>query len=400
MKLVVLINSFWNRSGGDARAIELVQRWKRRPDPNAPDDLTRAFAPSEVHVIAPRSIEKQLPSKQQVDVVMHWTEAAGESGGVMRCYARRLIRARRILDDICKTDATATVVYSSSGFFPDVLPGAHAARRWGARWAGCCFHLIEHPSTRPGSPLWNWLSYAEQRYCLRKQRGQQLVIVDNTALRDWLVGHGGFRPGQIHVLPCGVAVPETPPPVSASPRFDLVFCGRVKPSKGILDFVAVAQAFRPRCADSATLRIGIVGDLDEAYAATVRAAAVAAKVDLQLLGGLDDAAKRDVLANSRLFVSLSHEEGWGIVIAEAFAAGLPVVAYDLPCYREVFPGLFPTAPVGDAEGVAAHVDRLLAHPEEAAELARRGREYVCEHYSYDTLAEREGVLLAALCRNP
>ena len=71
----------------------------------------------------------------------------------------------------------------------------------------------------------------------------------------------------------------------------------------------------------------------------------------------------------------------------------------LPCYREVFPGLFPTAPVGDAEGIAAHVDRLLAHPEEAAEQARRGREYVREHYSYDTLAEREGALLAALCRN-
>ena len=399
MKLVVLLNSFWNRSGGDARAIELVQRWKRRPDPNAPDDLTRAFAPSEVHVIAPRRIERQLPSKQQTGVVMHWTEEADEPGGVMRCYARRLIRARRILDEICKADAADTIVYSSSGFFPDVLPGAHSARRWGARWAGCCFHLIEHPSTRPGSPLWNWLSYAEQRYCLRKQRGQQLVIVDNNALRDWLVGHGGFQSEQVHVLPCGVEVPETPPPASPAPRFDLVFCGRVKPSKGILDFVAVAQAFRRRRADSAKLRIGVVGDLDEAYAATVRTAAAAAEVDLQLLGGLDDAAKRDVLASSRLFVSLSHEEGWGIVVAEAFAAGLPVVAYDLPCYREVFPGLFPTAPVGDAEGIAAHVDRLLAHPEEAAEQARRGREYVREHYAYDTLAEREGALLAARCRN-
>lgn len=63
MKLVVLINSFWNRSGGDARAIELVQRWKQGLDHDVPDDRAHAFAPSEVHVIAPRSIEKQLPSK-------------------------------------------------------------------------------------------------------------------------------------------------------------------------------------------------------------------------------------------------------------------------------------------------------------------------------------------------
>jgi glycosyltransferase involved in cell wall biosynthesis len=46
--------------------------------------------------------------------------------------------------------------------------------------------------------------------------------------------------------------------------------------------------------------------------------------------------KYRLLKASRLFVMPSRYESWGIVINEALAAGTPVVAYDLSCYRPVF----------------------------------------------------------------
>ncbi len=68
-------------------------------------------------------------------------------------------------------------------------------------------------------------------------------------------------------------------------------------------------------------------------------------------------------------------ESFGIVLVEAMAAGLPVVASNIPGYREVVrdgeEGLLVTA--RDAGAVAAAVRRLLDDPDAAKRLAEAGR---------------------------
>jgi len=42
-----------------------------------------------------------------------------------------------------------------------------------------------------------------------------------------------------------------------------------------------------------------------------------------------------MVKESKVFISLSHEEGWGIAIMECLAAGLPGILWDLPIFRRI-----------------------------------------------------------------
>ena len=56
---------------------------------------------------------------------------------------------------------------------------------------------------------------------------------------------------------------------------------------------------------------------------------------LFVINDADDAVVNHCYANSTGLVFASHTEGFGLPIVEALAAGLPVIASDIPCHREV-----------------------------------------------------------------
>jgi phosphatidylinositol alpha-mannosyltransferase len=69
------------------------------------------------------------------------------------------------------------------------------------------------------------------------------------------------------------------------------------------------------------------------------------------------------------------QESFGMVLVEAMAAGLPVVASDIPGYREVVrderEGLL--VPPGDAHALASALERVLSDRALAARLGEAGR---------------------------
>lgn len=56
---------------------------------------------------------------------------------------------------------------------------------------------------------------------------------------------------------------------------------------------------------------------------------------LFMLNNADDALVQHCYSNSTSLVFASYTEGFGLPIVEALAAGLPVIASDIPCHREV-----------------------------------------------------------------
>ena len=109
-------------------------------------------------------------------------------------------------------------------------------------------------------------------------------------------------------------------------------------------------------------------------------------------GGISEQRKNELLAQSRIGVSLSYEEGWGLSVTEFLAAGLPVVAYELPVFRHIFPGQLVPVPPGDWQGLAREVTALLGNASRQLTLGNAGRQFA-QRYDYRQVAKEE---LAAL----
>lgn len=88
--------------------------------------------------------------------------------------------------------------------------------------------------------------------------------------------------------------------------------------------------------------------------------------------------------NSDAYLLTSKREGWSLALAEAMAAGLPCVIYDLPYLTLVQknPSIL-RVPQGDAVEAANALARVLLNKTEAHERALEGRAVVEQIYSYD-----------------
>lgn len=67
------------------------------------------------------------------------------------------------------------------------------------------------------------------------------------------------------------------------------------------------------------------------------------------LGSLDDMRLAEVLANARALLFPSLAEGYGIPLVEALAAGISVIASDLPVFQEIGQGVPDLLPPDDVE---------------------------------------------------
>jgi glycosyltransferase involved in cell wall biosynthesis len=110
---------------------------------------------------------------------------------------------------------------------------------------------------------------------------------------------------------------------------------------------------------------------------------------VQFLGIRDDIPR--LMNSSDAYVMSSLWEGMPMVLLEASACELPIVATDVGGNREVVQddvsGYLQTA--ADADRLAQSMVRMMSLPEEARkEMGRRGREYVLSKYDIDAILFR------------
>ena len=85
------------------------------------------------------------------------------------------------------------------------------------------------------------------------------------------------------------------------------------------------------------------------------------------------------MKKSKLFVYPSHQESWGIVIAEAIACGLPVVAYDLPVYKEIFDGHIYTIGLEDTRKMADKIIDIFDDYERYKKVAETAKGFISKY---------------------
>lgn len=179
----------------------------------------------------------------------------------------------------------------------------------------------------------------------------------------------------------GVVRPGTDPaplaPGSAGPGMVLLCVGTFTPRKG---HALLLQALsRVRELD---WRLVCVGSMVRDPTTTVQVVRAVADLGLQervrFIGEQDEAGVGFWYARADLFVLASYHEGYGMVLAEALARGLPVVATCAGAIADTVPddaGLL--VPAGDTEALADALWRVLCEPglharlRQGAQAARR-----------------------------
>lgn len=202
--------------------------------------------------------------------------------------------------------------------------------------------------------------------------------------------------GRAHLLPCGIAAPEQPPAARARVRAGigaaegepvLVSVGGLCARKDQGFLIAALPALAAR---HPGLRLVLVGPVVEAdYAAGLRAQAEALGVAdrVTFAGAQDD--PHPWYAAGDVMVFASREEGFGTVVPEAMAHGLPVVVRRLPGVNDWFVRDGETGLLfEDAAGYAAAVGRLLEDPGLRARLGGAAREEARARFDMERIARR------------
>jgi phosphatidyl-myo-inositol alpha-mannosyltransferase len=234
----------------------------------------------------------------------------------------------------------------------------------------------------------------------RMKRLDARIAVSETA-RDFVAQ---YFPGDYHVIPNGVDTERFHPSVEPFPewrdprRVNVLFVGRLDPRKGVQVLLDALPEVIARTQGKA--RLLVVGDsyLRGRFEASV---APAARAHVHFVGHVPSRDLPRWYATGDIFVSpaLGHES-FGIVLAEAMAAGRAVVASDIPGYRSVVqPGVNGVvSPPGDVLALAGAIAALVEDPERRAALAQRGRARALE-FAWPHITDRiEAVYRDVLAR--
>lgn len=166
------------------------------------------------------------------------------------------------------------------------------------------------------------------------------AVVGSQALARRLRRHAAEE-GRPELPVCVARLPVSPlflspaePPAALDGVNYFVVCGTIEPRKNHLTLL---NAWRVLASDPSPPKLVIVGKrgwLNGAVVETLERS-VALRPHVIEAGGLSTPGLRRLLAGARALLMPSFAEGFGLPVAEALAAGTPVVASDIEAFREV-----------------------------------------------------------------
>ncbi|HKA69509.1 MAG TPA: MSMEG_0565 family glycosyltransferase [Actinomycetes bacterium] len=217
------------------------------------------------------------------------------------------------------------------------------------------------------------------------------------------VVHNGVAADRFAQPPAGMSVADLRARAGAADRPLVLAIGGIEPRKGSVELFEALARLRRELEPSPVLAVIGGHSFQDHRVYRDRALARAAQLGLVLdrdivqLGTVDDAElpgwyhAADVLA----FPSVS--EGWGLVVLEALAAGLPAVVTDIPVFREYLSngeGALMVPPGAPTE-LAAALRAILVDRRLAARLAAAGPA-VARRYPWSASAEQHRAIYRRL----
>lgn len=175
----------------------------------------------------------------------------------------------------------------------------------------------------------------------------------------------------------------------------IVYLGRLQEDAKGLDLLL--GAFAQAAEEDPALRLTIAGDGPYRPAMEALSESLGVAGHVRFVGRVEGDAKYQLLSQASVVAVPSRFESFGLVVIEAFAAGTPVVAFDIPAMRElVAPSRGILVPPFDVAAFASALGTLASDPDRAEQMGEEARRYAAG-YSWDAAAvAQEKAYLAAV----
>lgn len=242
-----------------------------------------------------------------------------------------------------------------------------------------------HAAREGGSRLYAYARHLIAPY-MGRLRGR--IVVSRTALR--LVGR--YFAGRYRIIPNGVEVrrfgPQVPPlPELADGKLNILFLGRLERRKGLPYLLQAYALLKKRWPQ---LRLVIVGGDGGMMAPCRRFVERMGLEDVLFAGYVPDEEVPRYYRSAHIFCAPNTgAESQGIVLLEAMASGLPIVASRIEGFAEVMEdgrqGFL--VPPGDGHALAEALDHLLADEALRQSMAQEGLR-TAVLYSWGRVAEQ------------
>ncbi|MHB8636591.1 MAG: glycosyltransferase [Fimbriimonadaceae bacterium] len=219
-----------------------------------------------------------------------------------------------------------------------------------------------------------------------------------------------FRPNEWHprIVSCGTAGSTANPGPERHAflaRFEqlattrnILFLGRITPKKGVDMLI---RAFADICHRDANLRLVLAGPIDTAFRNQLARLAADSRLGGRVVwtGMLQGAEKWGAFRAAEVFILPSHQENFGLSVAEALSCGVPVLISDkVNIWREIVADCAGLAESDTLEGTVRLLNRWLDLGQAAsAAMASAARRSYCSRYDVNQVARQ---LLAVLEQAP
>jgi glycosyltransferase involved in cell wall biosynthesis len=240
----------------------------------------------------------------------------------------------------------------------------------------------------------------------RAYRRADTVIAISFAVKSWLQRDFGIPEERIRVIHYGIEAErftlhgqrEESSAQTRSHAAAIGSMGRLEAGKG---FDCLIRAMKLVHSQVPRATLTIAGHDPLGYGESLRNLVSELRLSEQVrfVGFQSDAPA--FLNSLDVFALASRTEGFGQVVIEAMAAAKPVVVSDIAPLTEIVESGVTgyLAGCGDPESFAAALISLLRDPARAAEMGRRGRRRVEEHFSAQRMADETLTLYQSLLKS-
>jgi glycosyltransferase involved in cell wall biosynthesis len=247
--------------------------------------------------------------------------------------------------------------------------------------------FLQSIQTAQPNPRWHWMLQNAIQHAAEK------IVVPSPSVQETAIRLAGVEPSKIVVIANAVEIPAGERAGrEGSGGGRVAFIGRLDPIKRVGDLVSAMTLLK------ADIVLDIYGEGSRRGEIQSAIARLGLKNRVTLHGAV--AGSAEALAKADVLVLPSDAEGFGLVLIEAMAAGVPVIGTRVPGIRDVIEdgisGLL--VPPRNPRALAGAIERVLSDASLREKLIAGGRDRVRRLYDWDVCYENYRRLL--LCHRP